>query len=132
MDDDHLAAAAASLAYLTHDDAAARADACLHALLMQSAAVAGVVDDRLRSRHGALTPLATRWGGAPPSGRIREALRSALRHPQDAVRAREDEPDPETGGLAAALVAIAAGSPTTASPPDLLVSLRNLNTHAAG
>lgn len=130
-DDDHVAAAAASLAYLTHDEPAARADAGLQALLLQSAAAAGAVDDRLRSRHAALTPLARRWGGAPPTGRIREALRSALRHPQDAVRAREAAPDPETGSLAAALVAIAAGTPTIAAPPDLLTSLRALNETAA-
>ena len=129
-DDEHVAAAAGTLAYLTHDDQAARADACLQALLLQSAAAAGVVDDRLRGRHGALTPLAARWGGAPPTGRVREALRSALRHPQDAVRAREDAPDSETGGLAGALVAIAAGSPSAAAPPDLLASLRDLNTRA--
>jgi len=131
MDDDHVAAAAATFAYLTHQDPAARADACLQALLLQSAATAGVVDDRLRNRHAVLTPLAQRWGGAPPTGRIREAVRTALRHPQDAVRAREDAPDPETGGLAAALVAIAAGSPTTAAPPDLLATLRDLYTRAA-
>jgi dephospho-CoA kinase len=130
-DDDHLAAAIASLAYLTHDDPGARADACLHALLLQTAAVAGVVDDRLRNRHAALIPLAERWGGAAPTGRIREALRAALRHPQDAVQAREDAPDLETGGLAAALVAIAAGSPVTAAPPELLGSLRELNASAA-
>ena len=131
LDDEHVAAAAATLAYLTHDDPAARADACLHALLLESAAAAGAVDDRLRARHAALTPLAARWGGAPPTGRVREALRSALRHPQDAVRAREDAPDPETGGLAGALVAIAAGSPSATAPVDLLASLRDLNTLAA-
>jgi hypothetical protein len=74
-----------------------------------------------------LIPLAERWGGAPPTGRVREALRSALRHPQDAARAREDAQDPETGGLAAALVGIAAGSPATTIPPDLLASLQALN-----
>jgi hypothetical protein len=74
-----------------------------------------------------LIPLAERWGGAPPTGRVREALRSALRHPQDAARAREDAQDPETGGLAAALVGIAAGSPPTTIPPDLLASLQALN-----
>jgi len=125
-DDDHLAAAASTFARLSHSDPAARADAVLQALLLQAAAVAGVADDRLRRRHGSAAALAERWGGAPPTGRIREALRSALRHPQDAARAREDAPDPETGGLAGALVAIAAGSPATAVPPALLASLRKL------
>ena len=130
-DDDHVVAAAATFARLTHSDPGARADACLQALLLQSAAAAAVVDDRLRSRHGALTPLAERWGGGPPTGRVREALRSALRHPQDAVRAREDAPDPETGSLAGALVAIAAGSPAAAVPAEVLASLRDLNARAA-
>jgi dephospho-CoA kinase len=130
-DDEHVAAAAATFARLTHSNPAARTDAVLQALLLQSAAVAGVVDDRLSSRHGMSIPLAERWGGARPTGRVREALRSALRHPQDASRAREDAQDPETGGLAAALVGIAAGSPSTAIPPDLLASLRQLNARAA-
>jgi hypothetical protein len=131
-DDDHVAAAAATFARLTHSDAAARTDAVLQALLVQSAAVAGVVDDRLHSRHGASTPLAERWGGSPPTGRVREALRSALRHPQDAARARADAGDAETGGLAAALVVIAAGSPAIAIPPDLLSSLQALNRLDSG
>ena len=132
VDDDHVAAAAASLARLTHSDPGARADAVLQALLLQSAAGAGIIDDGLRARLGAGTPLAQRWGGAPPTGRVREALRAALRHPQDPARTREDARDPETGGLAAALVAIAAGSPATAIPPDTLASLRELNARAAG
>jgi hypothetical protein len=131
-DDEHVAAAAATFARLTHSDPAARTDAVLQAVLLQSAAAAGVVDDRLRSRHGTSIPLAERWGGAPPTGGVREALRSALRHPQDATRAREDAGDAEVGALAGALVAIAAGSPSTAVPPDLLASLRRLNARAAG
>ncbi len=131
VDDDHVAAAAATFARLTHSDAAARADAVLQALLLQSAAAAGIVDDRLRSRLGAGTPLAERWGGAPPTGRVREALRAALRHPGDAARARADAGDAEVGALAGALVAIAAGSPATAIPPDLLSSLQALNRLAA-
>ena len=132
VDDDYVAAAAATFARLTHSDAAARADAVLQALLLQFAAVAGIVDDRLRSRLGAGTPLAERWGGAPPTGRVREALRAALRHPQDAVRARDDAADPETGSLAAALVGVAAGSPAAAVPPELLSSLQALNRLPAG
>ena len=77
-------------------------------------------------------PRAERWGGAPPGGRVREALRSALRHPQDAERARQDAGDPEVGGLAAALVAIAAGHPGIAAPDELLASLRQLDARAAG
>jgi hypothetical protein len=76
--------------------------------------------------------MAARWGGAPPGDRIRVALRAALRHPQDAAQARADAGDAETGGLAAALVAIAAGSPAIAIAPDLLASLRKLNANAAG
>lgn len=130
-DDDHVAAAAATFARLTHSDAGARAEACLQALLLQSAA-AGIVDPGLRDRLGAYTRLAARWGGAPPGGRVRDALRAALRHPQDAVRARGDAGDPEVGALAGALVAIAAGSPSIVIPPDLLSSLQALNRLAPG
>jgi len=131
-DDDHVAAAAASLARLTHADPVAHADACLLGLLLQSAAVAGSVDASLRNRLHGYMALAARWGGAPPGARVREALRSALRHPHDAVRAREDAGDPETGALAGALVGIAAGSPAAAPPPDLLATLRKLNAVAPG
>ena len=58
---------------------------------------------------------------------ITARLGAAMRHPQDAGRARDDAGDPETGSLAAALVAIAAGSPAIAVPPDLLSSLQALN-----
>jgi dephospho-CoA kinase len=131
-DDDHVVAAAASLARLTHADPAARADACLQALLLHSAAVAGTVDSGLRKRLYACMDLAARWGGGRPGARVREALRSALRHPQDPARASADADDPETGRLAAALVAIATGSPAVAVPPDLLSSLQALNRLAAG
>jgi dephospho-CoA kinase len=130
-DEDHAVAAAASLARLTHTDAAARADACLQTLLLHAAAVSGSVEG-LRARLYALMDLAARWGGARPGARVREALRAAMRHPQDAGRAREDAGDPETGSLAAALVAIAAGSPAIAVPPDLLSSLQALNRLGAG
>jgi hypothetical protein len=63
---------------------------------------------------------------------VREALRVAQRHSHDAARAREDAGDAETGALAAALVAIAAGSPATAAPPELLSSLQALNRLASG
>jgi len=132
VDDDHVVAAAATFARLTHPDPGARADACLQALLLQSAAAAGIVDPALRNRLGAYTQLAARWAGAPPGDRARAALRAALRHPQDAARAREHAADAETGSLAAALVAIAAGSPAVAVPPDVLASLRELNARAAG
>jgi dephospho-CoA kinase len=131
-DDDHVVAAAASLARLTHADPSARTDACLQALLLHSAAVAGTVDPDLRQRLYAYMDLAARWGGARPGARVREALQSALRHPQDAARASADAADPETGRLAAALVAIAAGSPAVAVPPDLLSSLQALNRLAVG
>ena len=132
VDDDHVVAAAATLARLTHTEPGARAEACLQALLLQSAAAAGIVDPALRKRLGAYVQLATRWGGAPPRGGVRAALRAALRHPDDAARAREDAGDPEMGALAGALVGIAAGSPSMAVPPDLLASLRELNARAAG
>jgi dephospho-CoA kinase len=132
VDDDHVVAAAASLARLTHDDPAARADACLQALLLHAAAASGDAGPDLRTRLYPYMELAARWGGAPPRGRVREALRVAQRHPHDAARAREDAGDAETGALAAALVAIAGGSPATAAPPELLSSLQALNRLGPG
>jgi hypothetical protein len=133
VDDEHVVAAASTFARLTHADPAARADACLQALLLQSAAAAGIVDPGLRKRLGAYMALAARWGGAPPGGRVRDALGAALRHPQDAARAAEAAGDPETASLAAALVAIAAGSPADAVvPPDMLSSLKALSAVGAG
>jgi dephospho-CoA kinase len=115
-DADFLAAAAASLARLTHRDARELAEACFFALALQEAAVAGlgaVVESRLRE----MELLSARWGGATPAGRTRKAWEAAAAHPRDPLAAREAgraagiEP-----GLAGALAGIVVGS--REPPPD--------------
>jgi hypothetical protein len=82
-----LAAAAGSVARLSHTDASARADACLLALVAQAVAVA---PDRSRGLEEGLheaAPLSTRFGGAPPSGRLAPVWSAARRHPADPAAA---------------------------------------------
>ncbi len=103
-----LAAAAASLARLTHADLPSRTDACLLALLVHDAAGwngAGTFGGRL----GELGPLAERWGGARPTGRLAPVLASADRFPGDPIRARTDcEHAGGDGALAAGLAGLGA------------------------
>ena len=76
-----LAAAAASVARLTHTDTAARADACLLALVAQEVALAGGraggVDEGLERS----LPLAARFGSAQPTGRLAPVWSALRRHP---------------------------------------------------
>jgi dephospho-CoA kinase len=111
-DPDFLAAAAASLARLTHRDPAHLAAAVYAALALQVAAVAGALGaDETEWIDGA-----ERWAGAAPPERVRTAWRVAAAHPEDPEAAREAaraaglEP-----GLAGALVGIAAGGGLGAS-----------------
>ena len=130
-DDEHVVAAAASLARLTHSEAAARAGAGLQALLLHTVAAGGSLGPGLRDRMAAHAGRATRWGGAPPGPRVRASLEAALRHPGDAAEARRAAADAETGDLAAALVGVATGVSLSAAPPRLVAALRELNAHAA-
>jgi hypothetical protein len=125
-----LAAAAGSVARLTHTDAAARADACLLALVAQEMA-------RVESRAAPLydgversMSLAVRFGGAMPSGRLDPVWAAVRRCPSDPVAAgaacaREGgdaalasalaglgsvvEPSPRISTLRAALESVPAG-----------------------
>lgn len=65
-----LAAAAGSVARLTHTDPPSRADACLLALVAQDVALAGRVTGDIESWADRRTPLARQFGGGPPSGRL--------------------------------------------------------------
>jgi hypothetical protein len=65
-----LAAAAGSVARLTHTDPPSRADACLLALVAQDVALAGGVTGDLESWAQRRVPLARQFGGGPPSGRL--------------------------------------------------------------
>jgi hypothetical protein len=123
-----VAAAAASLARLTHREPSHLAAAVYMAQAVLAAAVAGAVggDDT------GFVARAARWGGADPPDRVRKALRAAAAHPRDALKAREAaraagvEP-----GVAGAIVGIAAGG-STAAPADLVEVVRQVQTGPAG
>ena len=107
-DPEFVAAAAASLARLTHTDGSEVAGACLFALALQDAMVSGA-SDTLGSLPG-WSALARRWGGAAPPDRIAAAVQVAARHGSD----------PAAGELAAALAGAAAGRPASTAPSVLL------------
>jgi hypothetical protein len=108
-DPDFLAAAAASLARLTHRDPSHLAGAVYMALAVLAAAVGGVV----AASEGEWVARAERWGGAAPPDRVRAAWRAAAAHPRDLAgscdAARAAGVDP---GLAGTLVGIVVGSDT--------------------
>lgn len=109
-DPDFLAAAAASLARLTHTDGAAIAGACLFALALQETIVARGTS-ALGSSLAAWTGLARRWGGAAPPDRIVDAI----------VR-----PEPASSELGRALAAAAGGTAAGDAPPEMLEVLAAL------
>jgi dephospho-CoA kinase len=104
-----LAAAAGSVARLTHADPAERADACLLALVAQETAVAGGSAGNVEAAAARLTALARRFGGAPPSGALAAVWSSVRLHVADPAGARAE--CARRGGeasLAAALAGIGA------------------------
>lgn len=77
-----LAAAAGSVARLTHTDPAARADACLAALVAQQRVVSLPGGDAAADASS-LAPLAVRFGGGPPSGGLDVVWEAVRRFPSD-------------------------------------------------
>jgi dephospho-CoA kinase len=67
LDPPFLLQAAASLARLTHADAAAVANACFAALVLTDVAVAGAIPPDLDARAAAWAGLASQWAGGPVS-----------------------------------------------------------------
>ncbi len=86
LDPEFVAAAAASVARLTHADRASRTDACLVALVALERATAGEA-----SGFGALVassrPLAARFGGDAPSGRLDAVWAALERFPREPAQA---------------------------------------------
>jgi dephospho-CoA kinase len=116
-DPDYVVAAAASLARLTHDEPAPRADACLLAPLLQELALGGPIPDDLEARARSLEARAARWGGGPPSGSLQPVLRAALARRADPAAARAAARDAGGDGeLAGALVGAAVGARPEAAP----------------
>jgi hypothetical protein len=122
-DAEFVAAAAASLARLTHTDPARIAGACLYALALQEALIAAAADALAAPLPG-WTALARRWGGAEPPAAITEAVEAAARAGADPMGARAD---PRSGELAAGLVAATVGVPSSSVPSSLLETLAALD-----
>ena len=129
-DPDFLVAAVGSLARLTHDEAAPRADACLLALLLQDVALRGDIPADLEARARAVEAQAARWGGGAPSALTLPVLRAALQHREDPsaarVAAREAGGD---AGLAGALVGVARGA-SEQEAPELALALTRIGTRS--
>jgi dephospho-CoA kinase len=111
-DAEFTAAAAASLARLTHTDPAQIAGACLYALALQEAMVGGAARALAASLADGIGR-ARRWGGAAPPDAITAAVAAAASSPP--------------GALAAGLVAATVGVPRSAVPSSLLDTLAALD-----
>lgn len=112
LDPEFLAAAAGSVARLTHTEPAARADACLVALVAQQRVVSPSGAEDIATQALRLAPLAARFGGGPPSGGLDAVWDAVALSPLDPWRAREE--CARRGGdreLAAALAGLTAPSP---------------------
>lgn len=110
-----LAAAAGSVARLTHTDPAARAGACLAALVAQEAALAPGPAD-LEGHAERLAPLAARFGGAPPGRRLAPVWAAVRRFPGDprGARAAGEGGEPDLAAAVAGFGAAVAQSPRAA------------------
>jgi dephospho-CoA kinase len=130
-DPEFLAAAAGSIARLTHTDPAVRADTCLLTLVAQEVALAAGAPGDIEASAQRLERLASHFGGAPPSGGLAPVWAAVRAHPGDPAGAlaecarRGGEPSlagalaglaapvensPRSSGLQAALAAIRSGS----------------------
>jgi hypothetical protein len=116
-----LAAAAGSVARLTHTDAAARTDACLLALVAQETAGAGDGAASLEESVERSTPLAARFGGGRPSGRLDPVWSAVRRHPHEPAAAGAAC---SRGGGDAALASALAGLGSACGPSARVSALR--------
>jgi dephospho-CoA kinase len=121
-----LAAAAASMARLTHADPAPIAGACLYALALQEAMVSGAADALLPPLSGWVA-LARRWGGAEPPAPITAAVEAAARLQAEPIAAGAAWTAGPSGELAAGLVAATIGVPSSSAPSTLLETLAALD-----
>jgi dephospho-CoA kinase len=85
-----LAAVAGSIARLTHTNEAARADACVLALVAREVALAGGSPIDLEALARRAEPLAARFGGAPPTGGLAPVWAAVGTCPRDPAGAREE------------------------------------------
>jgi dephospho-CoA kinase len=123
-----LAAAAASLARLTHREPTAIATAVFFALALQETAVGGGLPKDLASRVGAWRSLAGRWSLGSPAAWVEDVLEVALRQPSNpqAARAALGGGGPRAD-MVGALVGLAVGVPAEEAPPPLREALDRLS-----
>jgi hypothetical protein len=124
QDAEFVAAAAASLARLTHTDPVRIAGGCLYALAMEAALARGVSPEALGPALPGWMALAGRWSGAVPPAAITAAVEAAARAAADPMAARTDRRSDE---LAAGLVAATVGVPSSTAPAPLLEALAALD-----
>jgi hypothetical protein len=125
-DPEWAAAAAHSVARLTHHDPAAIAEACAFTLAFLDAG-RGQDLDSLAERHATWRAQAMRWAGRAPSERVRRVAEEA------AARVKEGGASQPPGkGLVAALAGLMLGAPVASAPPPLVFLLRALLEPSAG
>jgi len=126
-DPELLAAAAGSVARLTHSDPVACADACLVALVAQQRIVSLPAVEDIALQASRLAPLAVRFGGGPPSAGLGAVWEAVRRFPSDPPGAREAcarrGGDSELASALAGLAAPVAPSPEAAALRDALVAI---------
>ena len=124
-----LAGVAGSIARLTHTDAAARADACVLALVAQEVALAAGAPGDVGARARRLARLATRFGGAPPSGVLAPVWAAVCARPADPAGARAEcarrGGDPALAGALAGLGAPVEDSPRSGELRAALAAIRS-------
>ena len=118
-DDERVAAAAFSMARLTHLDDAALAGAVLFALALSGVVAGEPLEPGLLARLPAWTRLAERWSGAAPSARIGAAIEEAARGGSAG------------GELAGALRGAAAGVDPDKAPGEVLRAVLDIERAAA-
>jgi len=124
-----LAGVAGSIARLTHTDAAARADACVLALVAQEVALAAGAPGDVEARAQRVEGLATRFGGAPPTGGLAPVWAAVRACPCDPSGARAEcarrGGDPALAGALAGLGAAVEDSPRVAELQAVLAAIRS-------
>jgi len=125
-DAEFLAAAAASLARLTHTDPARIAGACLYALALQGAVVSGAAEVLGAALPDWVGP-ARRWGGAAPPEAVTAAVDAAARGESDPAGSGVPWGSHPAGELAEGLAAAIAGLPSSSAPSSVLETLAALD-----
>jgi hypothetical protein len=124
-----LAGAAGSIARLTHTDVAARADACVLALVAQEVALAAGAPGDVEARAQRVEGLAIRFGGAPPSGGLAPVWAAVRACPGDPAAARSEcarrGGDPSLAGALAGLGAPVEDSPLAGELHAVLAAIRS-------